>query len=55
MSCLSVGANSNLIATKPQLLNAFININIIHFAPGISSVLFITHMHMLYIYYIEKA
>lgn len=53
MSCLSVSANSNLIATKPQLLNAFMNTNIIHFAPGISSVLF-THTHALYILYRAK-
>jgi len=35
MSCLLASANSNLIATKPQLLNVFMNTNVIHFAPGI--------------------
>lgn len=51
MSCLLVSANSNLMATKPQLLNVFMNTNVIHFAPGIlESLLFClcTRTHIIY-------
>lgn len=57
MSCLLASANRNLIAIKPQLLNAFMNTNVIHFAPGIlESLLFClcTCTHILLIYVCRK-
>lgn len=55
MSRPLASANSNLIATKPQLLNVFMNTNITHFASGIlESLLFClcTCTHIICIIYI---